>query len=126
MKLWLDDIRKPDFGFDLWAKTYEQCVELLAKYKDKIEIVSLDHDLAPEHYVNESVNYFDASNQPNESVNKTGYRILEWFKENNWWPEQLIIHTLSEFGRGRMKAYCREHAPKDGSCCVVVDPCRRF
>jgi hypothetical protein len=118
MNLWLDDMRKPPWGFDLWAKTYEECIELLTLHKDAIVCVSLDHDLAPEHYVADSTGYMSsARREPDESVNKTGFRVLEWMRDNSWWPEELAIHTLSEFGRERMRRFCHDHA----RCpCVVI------
>ena len=53
MKLWLDDIRKPPWGYDLWAKTADECIEMLQRYGDEITHASLDHDLADAHYVSD-------------------------------------------------------------------------
>jgi len=47
MRLWLDDVRMSPWGYDLWAKTYDECVRLLEEHS--VGHVSLDHDLGTEH-----------------------------------------------------------------------------
>jgi len=41
--LWLDDVRPMPVGFDLWAKTYGQAIEMIKAHD--ITFISFDHDL---------------------------------------------------------------------------------
>ena len=103
--LWLDDDpqrRPPSFvecGFHwTWVKNYEEAIEALKT--GTIEFVSLDHDLADEHYFayfafNEA-NGNDAKNYTKNCKEKTGYDVLCWMEENNVWPKDGVrIHTMN-------------------------------
>ncbi len=43
MRVWLDDLRPIREGFDVWAKTAPEAIELLKS--GKVTYISLDHDL---------------------------------------------------------------------------------
>ena len=108
MMLWLDDIRKPPWGYELWAKTYDQCVELLLKHGDAIEHVSLDHDLGPEAYATVD------GDQPidrSSLTEKTGYDVLSWMHENNKWVPDISVHTMNPKGAQDMMTKLQNRAP---------------
>lgn len=44
--IWLDDLRPMRKGFDIWAKTYQEAIKAIDKYK--ITKISFDHDLGPD------------------------------------------------------------------------------
>lgn len=106
MKLWLDDIRKPPWGYDLWAKSYAECVEMLAAHP--IDHISLDHDLAPEHYADGG--HFDAP-KPAESRAKNGYDVALWMVEHGKVPADVVVHSLNPSGRADILRLLRRHAP---------------
>src|SRR5271155_3815583 len=99
MRLWLDDRRKPPWGYDLHAKTYEECVEMLERYGDQIVHVSLDHDLYDEHYEPEPTGYMPAPPlNRSKYKEKTGYAVVEWMVETGRWVLDISVHTLNKRG----------------------------
>jgi hypothetical protein len=107
MKLYLDDLRCPPFGWDL-VRTADECIAVLES--GKVEELSLDHDLADEHY---------ASGEPLDGYReKTGMSVVDWMVETGTWPTVVYIHTLNPVGRGRMLAAVQRHAPEHVRCIV--------
>jgi hypothetical protein len=98
MKLYLDDERKPPFGWDL-VKTANECIAVLGR--GKVEELALDHDLAEEHYEPSSGLYRE----------KTGYDVCLWMVENEVWPKHIILHSLNPVGRLNMKQLLTRYAP---------------
>lgn len=82
MKIYLDDIREAPAG---WTRTYtaQETIDLLSK--EQVTEVSLDHDLAFDHYAGDY------------SKEETGYHVLLWIEEqvvtNNYTPPTIHIHT---------------------------------
>jgi hypothetical protein len=115
MKLWLDDMRKPPFGYDLWAKTADQAIAMLEKHGDRIEHCSLDHDLAEDHYETaaEFSGYGLAPTPIDRSrfKEKTGYAVLEWMHETGRWVADISIHTLNPRGGEDMMSKLKNRAP---------------
>lgn len=106
-RLWLDDVRKPPWGYSLWAKTAEEAIRLLQAHE--VEHCSLDHDLAEEHYgAVESEGPIDRS----QYKELTGYAVLEWMHENNRWVGEINIHTLNRVAADDMLRMIRKHAPE--------------
>ena len=96
MKLWVDDIRPAPIGW-YWAKNFEQAVKLFQSYK--ITHASLDHDLAPEHYVENA-----------ETKEKTGYDLINWMERFKIWPsESCVVHSLNPVGARRMAEVIARH-----------------
>lgn len=105
MKLWLDDTRKPPWGYDLWAKTADECIEMLQRHE--VKHVSLDHDLAEEHYaVQDGGGPWDRS----ALKEKTGYAVIEWMATTGKWVAEIHVHSLST-GAQDMIDKLREAAP---------------
>lgn len=110
MKLFLDDVRNPSdcVGYmhtrigklnpiylegDWYiVKNYTQFVQAILKYAPDISHVSFDHDLADEHYSQESQFY----------IEKTGYDCAKWMKEhyNNkgWSYPIMFVHSMNPVG----------------------------
>src|SRR5271170_90887 len=96
MRLWLDDIRKPPWGYDLMAKTADECIE---KIQDNhVTHCSLDHDLHEEHYAHQqgAAGYMESPPPWDRSKfkEKTGLSIIEWMAENRW-VQDISVHSLS-------------------------------
>ena len=108
LRLWLDDFRHPPFGYDLWAKTYQEAIDLLDPGEHVISHCSLDHDLADEHY--EHANTVDPIPR-GLYKEKTGYAVLEWMRDKGIWVPSIYVHTLNEMGASEMLQFIREHAP---------------
>lgn len=115
--LWVDDDpqRKPP-PFDTcglywtWVTTYDEAIEALKT--GTVEFVSLDHDLADEHYVA----YFsfnqlcDPRTYTHHCKEKTGYDVLLWMEENNVWPKDGIrIHTMNHVRKPIMLDIVKKH-----------------
>lgn len=90
MKIYLDDWRGYPIGFEV-VRNYEDCIEMLLKNKNDLEVLSLDYDL--------------------DSI-YTGFNVCEYLVENNIWPKEINIHSTHSMGR-RMVDYLLEHAPAD-------------
>jgi hypothetical protein len=112
-RLWLDDMRKPPWGYDLWAKTADEAIRMLQEHD--VEHVSLDHDLADEHYktVESSPGYGEPPKAIDRSafVEKTGYAVLEWMHENDRWVADISVHTLNPTGGEDMMRKLQNRAP---------------
>jgi hypothetical protein len=96
MKIWLDDVRIPPFG---WAGfvTPEECIDfILLCYENKevIEEISLDHDLG---LINGKT-----------LEERTGYDVLLWLERNTdlvarYGPNKISIHSANPVAQRRMK-----------------------
>jgi hypothetical protein len=111
MKLWLDDKRKPPWGYDLWAKTAKEAIAMLEEHGDKIEHCSLDHDLADEHYKDLFDSEPDAEINRSVFVEQTGYAVLEWMHETGRWTADISVHTLNPKGGQDMMRKLESRAP---------------
>jgi hypothetical protein len=115
-RLWLDDMRKPPFGYDLWAKTAKEAIKMLEWYGVKpegIEHCSLDHDLAEEHYEAEPTGYtLPPPLDRSKYKELTGYAVVEWMRDNKSWVREIHVHTLSMRGGADMMNELRKHAPE--------------
>ena len=101
MILWLDDIRNPYHHGAIgavWAKTYEDAIELLAT--GEVEVASLDHDLNMEQTMGL------------DNKEKTGYDVLVWMEENNVWPEEVLVHSANPSGKLKMLQVVQRHYGK--------------
>lgn len=91
MKLYLDDVRPCPPGWTL-AKTAREAIELLEEGGDIVE-VSLDHDLADEHYPWNGGRCGDGL---------CGCAVALWLKVHDF--QGLVhLHTMNPAGRDRMK-----------------------
>jgi hypothetical protein len=103
MKLWLDDVREPHVYGRLgwtWVKTAIEAIKALET--GTVEIASLDHDLAWEHY--------PWNDLPSETPNGTD--LAAWMVQTQAWPsKELIVHSLNPVGAERMMKIFRENAP---------------
>ncbi len=116
LKLFLDDERSTPVGYSLRAKTADECIELLAT--KQVWHVSLDHDLADEHYAwqvtTQKSGGYNAPLLPwprDEFDVLTGYAVLQWMKETDSWVPDIQVHSLST-GADDMMAFLKEHAPE--------------
>lgn len=86
MNIYLDDIRPCPEGFVI-ARTKRDCMKLLEE--NKVEILSLDHDLGAEMF-------------------GTGYDVAMFIVEQqeiynrNIWPKEIYLHTDNPVGRQNM------------------------
>lgn len=97
MKLWLDDCRKPPFGYDLWAKTADEAIAYLEYYGDLITHCSLDHDLADEHFMSGN-NYMSDYLDREKYKEKTGYEVIVWMVQHDKWVPDITVHTMNPTG----------------------------
>ncbi|HTQ41667.1 MAG TPA: cyclic-phosphate processing receiver domain-containing protein [Polyangiaceae bacterium] len=113
MKLWLDDKRKPPWGYDLWAKTAKEAIQMLEEHGEKIVHCSLDHDLADEHYKELLFGWGPEPDPIDRSafVELTGYAVLEWMHEKDRWVPDISIHTLNPKGGADMLRKLESRAP---------------
>lgn len=106
MRLWLDDKRTPPWGYELWAKTADEAIEMLQRHE--VTHCSLDHDLADEHYP------AAIAGGPIDRpfyTEKTGYAVLEWMHEHDRWVADISVHTMNPRGGDDMMAKLRNRAP---------------
>jgi hypothetical protein len=102
MFLWLDDIRNPFHHGAIgavWAKTYEEAIELLQS--GEVTIASLDHDLNMDQTMGV------------DNKEHTGYDVLVWMELNDVWPINGVqVHSQNPSGRIRMLQVVQKHYGK--------------
>lgn len=119
INIFLDDIRHPKDAVSYtgdnkywnlqWGvpRNYEQFVNLVTLIisdGNKIDLISFDHDLAPEHYA-PSDRYNDYENWLAETgtVEKTGYDcakwLLEFYQERNLELPEIKCHSMNVIGK---------------------------
>ena len=93
MKVYLDDERKTPDG---WHRTYTAAETIALLETGTVEELSLDHDLAFEHYAG-------------EEDGKTGYAVVAWLEsrvnEDPAFRMPIVrLHTMNPVGRANMAA----------------------
>lgn len=97
MKLWVDDLRTPPNGYDLWAKNYEEAVAFIDKYSQDITHISFDHD----------IDSFD------ENGNElTGYAVAVYIEQQIYYGDfnaivlqGIQVHTSNPSGSKKILAF---------------------
>lgn len=108
--IWLDDERKKSVEFDVWVKTADEAIAALQA--GDVDLISLDHDLADEHYPCASgAGYGEAALDRSRFREKTGYDVVLWMAEHNVWPATIYVHTLNPVGRADMVRTIQRYAP---------------
>jgi hypothetical protein len=89
INVYLDDQITP-LDEDNWTivRTYKSCVQFLEKHRDKINLISLDHDLGER---------------------KTGYDVACFMIEKNIIPPVINIHSLNPVGVLNIEQLLRKH-----------------
>lgn len=113
MKLWLDYIRKPwehgCIGWE-WVKTAQEAIDLLKT--GRVEVASLDHDLAMEHYPFACME--NGVICPPPAGYGTGFDVTLWLESNPqfWPPGGVTVHSFNPVGRERMQVIVDRHYKK--------------
>jgi hypothetical protein len=113
MKLWLDDVRLPPEGW-VWAKSYDEAVEILSNLDEELTDASLDHDLA---FAGMTFEQMDALPQAVymkglAEAEKNGNHVIMWMYMHNVWPTKTItVHTANGPASARMMGNIRQYGP---------------
>ena len=94
MKIWVDDVRPMPDGFDFWAKTYQEAIEIIQTWKLNnwiIDAVSLDNDLGEDSL--------------------EGRKIVLWFAENDYWPREVAVHSANVVAHEYMLGMISRYKP---------------
>ena len=88
MKLWIDDVREPPYGY-FWFKSVNDAKTMItlceAGYFTKVEIIDIDHDAAD--YAKDGGDYI---------------KLLDWLEETGRnYP--IRIHSMNPVGRDNMR-----------------------
>ena len=106
IRLWLDDIRRPDlygyFGWT-WAKTAESAIVYLKT--GHVAEASFDHDLTIEQMVG------CWWGEIREDGHKSGYDVVLWLEKHPefWPPEGVRVHSANPAGKARMETVIKKH-----------------
>jgi hypothetical protein len=111
LRLWLDDRRLSPWGYDLQAKTANEAIWHIEH--QPVVHVSLDHDLASEHYDDAASDASSPSRVIDRSRyrEKTGYAVLEWMRDSGRWVPDIGVHTRRSLAAAEMLAFIRRFAP---------------
>jgi hypothetical protein len=106
MNLWVDDLRPPpdsrpspyNLGETIsdgwwWAKNSKAAIDWLRyrkQMKIPVDVISLDHDLGA-----------DDTTRP----------IVLWMCEQEFWPDQVRVHTANPVGREWLEGMVARYAP---------------
>ena len=122
-RLWLDDKRMEPWGYDLRARTAREAIEMIQRHE--VEHVSLDHDLADEHYA-DAVESSPGYGEPPRPIDRskyrepTGYAVIEWMHATGHWIADIAIHTRNSKAAEEMMAKVRRCAPPWVRCTRVA------
>ncbi len=93
MKLWVDDVRPPAERGWYWARTSREALWILTTLKEhghELEAMSLDHDLG-----------HDDTTRP----------IVLWMCENEWWPQEVRVHSANPVGVEWLEGMIERYKP---------------
>jgi len=93
MKIWVDDIRTPPVGYDVWAKTSDKALSILQQCEaigERPELMSLDHDLGGDD---------------------TSRRIVIWMCTFNFWPVEVRVHSANPVGVEWLEGMIERYKP---------------
>lgn len=114
MRVWLDDIRSMPEGYDLHVRTAWEAKQALVTRR--VTHISLDHDLALEHY------HTDLDKQLAE---ETGYDVACWIEEAarnaGLPPLTWAVHSQNPVGAERIRA-AMERAERYWSLTPIEEP----
>jgi len=99
INVFLDDLRPCPKGYKL-VKTVSECIHLIKK--NKINVLSLDHDLG--------------------FGTPSGFEVVRFIVNNKVFPKKIILHTANPFGRLRMYKLLKENKPKNVSLIIRPEP----
>lgn len=98
MKVWLDDQRPLpiDRGFTVWVTNSKDCIDILST--NKVELISLDHDLSLDHYVSDWKLGIGPDGRATSSED-TGMEVVEYIvqkaQEGVLKRLKTIVHTAN-------------------------------
>jgi hypothetical protein len=90
MKLWIDDVRQPPVGYDVWLRSVEEArlyIGVSEKIKElkKVELIDIDHDAG--EYAYDGGDYI---------------KLLDWLEETGRnYP--IRIHSMNPVGVENMR-----------------------
>lgn len=93
--LYIDDERPLPPQFTHLVRTPQEAIDFIAANRDNIATISFDHDMG-----------WDGDEL-------TTRPVMEWMRDNNFWPAQLFIHSASVWGAKWLYAFAMEHAPAE-------------
>ena len=106
IQIWYDDIRRPPYPEDewVWVRTTKAAIAALELFADRIEVISLDHDMGLED-ANPDADPSTYLRDYNPGlVEDNGVKLVEWMIENNVGREAIItIHSWNTDAAKRMK-----------------------
>jgi len=112
MKLWIDDLRTPPIGYDLWARNYDDAIKLINENRNKITRISFDHDIA---------SYDDYGNE------LTGYAIAVYIEQEVYYEDidpssihEIQIHSSNTSGNRKIFACFNNMKEKFNPDMIVV------
>ena len=108
--LYLDDMRTPlILGMDV-VRSYNEFVWFLRE-KPVPQLISLDHDLAFNHYALEEEN--PSLRIPYESyTEKTGWHCAKWIVENRIPIQFWHVHSFNPIGKMNIEHVLRAYCPQ--------------
>jgi len=98
--LFIDDERDQPPQFSHLVRTPAEAIQFLEVHRADVVTISFDHDLG-----------FDLDNMQE----LTSMPIMHWMAGQNWWPEQLFVHSANPFGARRLLNFAQDHAPEEFS-----------
>lgn len=119
MKLWIDDIRNPPDRTWNVCRTVPEAKEYLNTGVDKIEEMSIDHDMGTTGIIVGPC--FDCKENPASmddcpfcnSMMPTGYDLICWMEENDIWPKNPPrVHSQNVVGKKNMELAINRHYEK--------------
>jgi hypothetical protein len=118
--LWLDDIRNPPTSSWDVARSYDEFVAYAKTHPtNTVWGVSLDHDLADEHY--EALVHRELGHPVPECAIPDGVAVVRWMVEHKWFPHVVVIHTYNPHGRATMRALLEDEGYHCSSLVKVPD-----
>ena len=96
IKLFVDDERAAPEGW-LLAKTSANALTVLKLFhacKVSVDVLSLDHDLSI-----------------TDGNDDTTRCIVNWMCENEWWPDEIYVHTANSAGEEWLVGTIQRYAP---------------
>lgn len=127
LKLWHDDVREPPDDSWLWARNNADAMIVLGS-EFHVDILSMDHDLGGSDIPLEALKLYGPGGSDHTALigDETGVELAEFIGRNDFYPSEIIIHSMNSVGAKNILSELQKWAPQsERNCLIKIEPFSR-